>query len=211
MMNRFGISHLFAMMLVAGVFPAAMASAEEPQYHGPAAFGLNGPVKDVIYGAASQQSPVGEPSDLRFKPNGELDDPSCKYNDNGYPIFYSLNKDGNFVGTVHVEYNADNRCARTITEVSEPMKFSIISSDEYLDGKPVATHVHSEVADPNFAAIVGGSVPDVTMRYSNEEYDSHGNWIRRDVTISMNVAPEAKALCRVNDMNVTETRTITYY
>lgn len=193
------------------LFPAAMGWAGDGVFHAPAAFGLNGPVKEVMNSSAdNEELPVSDPDNLHFKANGEMENPSCRYDDAGYLVSYTMTRDDSFAGMIHIEYNAERMCVRTIADVTAPIKMTITDTYEYRDRKVVANKTHTDLRDPALAAVMPEGIPEMTMTYSNVEYDSHSNWIKRDVKISL-AKPKFSRAPAANDLNFTQSRIITYY
>ncbi len=186
----------------------SMAQAEERSFHGPAMFGLNGPVKEVLKTSPSDEASAStvETVDMRFKPNGQLENESCRYNEAGYPVSVKID-DPNFNGTVMVEYSADNRCSRYVMEIDKPMAMTITTTNEYRDGKLEYSTLTPQLKDPALADMIPGGMPPFNLEYSNVEYDSHGNWVKRDLKM---IFPDI-ANVKMDIPTYTETRTITYY
>lgn len=145
-------------------------------------FGLNGPVKEVLKTSPSNDASAStvETVDMRFKPNGQLENESCRYNEAGYPVSVKID-DPNFNGTVMVEYSADNRCSRYVMEIDKPMAMTITTTNEYRDGKLEYSTLTPQLKDPALADMIPGGMPPFNLEYSNVEYDSHGNWVKRDL------------------------------
>ncbi|MDE7080032.1 MAG: hypothetical protein K2O78_00040 [Muribaculaceae bacterium] len=186
----------------------SLAHAEERTYHAPAMFGLNGPVKEVVKTSPSvdTSAPTLETVDMRFKPNGQMEDESCRYNEAGYPVSVKID-DPNFDGTVTVEYSADNRCSQYVMEIDKPMAMTITTTNEYRDGKLVSSTLTPLLKDPALAEMIPGGMPPFNLEYSNMEYDSYGNWVKRDLKMTF---PDSR-IAMTDTPVITETRTITYY
>lgn len=183
-MNRIII---IAIMAVVGAFEGLAQN-----YKSGALYELSGPVKDVKY---KTENPFILEKSLKFLEDGRQKLSTWVYNKEGYPFASGFLTSPNSWHNYLVNYDDQNRVETINFEYAAKNGISKNQLRNFYDGNRLAKSVMTDLSD-------GTPRETATLTYSGEKYDSQGNWIERDVTMTLgNSVPKS----------FTETRTIRYY
>ncbi|MCM1290327.1 MAG: hypothetical protein NC201_02385 [Prevotella sp.] len=129
----------------------------------------------------------------KFRPDGALESDFYTYNERGYPQQVNLSL-GNKELSIKISYDDINQ--PIIYDFTNSMggKIHIIRKSKYQDGKVIEYYYED-----------GDKV--TVCEYSQHEYDSYGNWIKRMVHETQTFAEKNKS----KENTYIESRKITYY
>lgn len=180
------------LLTLASIFMILSVYAQE--YKGGIIYDLHGPVKEV---KRPSEDPMGHVrGKIKFAQNGMEKINAMTFDEEGYPfgqMMFNKGKGSSF----RVWYDADRNPVKMVFDNNadgEQIKITTLS--EFSNNKMTSKTLKVESIDKS-----------KTLRfdYSDEKYDSHGNWIERHVK---------QTTLGTTDPNVTEyteTRTISYY
>lgn len=187
-----------AVCIMAGVVSAAAADRD---FHGEALFGLHGPVKDF---QTDTKYPLQIFKSMSFSEDGKISgNIPISYNTEGYPVGISIPEELKQVMSFDVTYDTDHNPVKVSLHMSAigEMKYSMVN--EFVDGKVISTDFTVNADGESLPLYSKGGSGRAT--YTDQVYDSYGNWTSRTTTVSDPSDSSAAPIV------YKETRTITYY
>ncbi len=170
-------------------------------YKGGLVAGVNGPVKEVSVNGSLLQKQIGK---TKFLKNGKLKNRLMSYDKEGKPIGFGMNNGNTYIYT-NISYSPDGR----ISSAQSRCKLKDKEAETTLTY--TLTYNGKDLSETQCLAVVSdGSEPETLTvnSYSDYKYDSHGNWISRNVKKRItNSAADPKS----QEEEYTETRQIKYY